>query len=47
VRHEPPRADDFSAYRLNKGITMRIRTILTAADAHEGFGPVEPQVIPA
>jgi hypothetical protein len=32
---------------LNKGITMRIRTILTGADAHEGFGRVEPHVIPA
>src|ERR1700745_3984543 len=33
VRHEPPRADDCPAHRLNKGISMRIRTILAAAAA--------------
>src|SRR5262245_4034348 len=33
VRPEPPRADDCPAHRLNKGITMRIRTILAAAAA--------------
>src|ERR1700757_1911089 len=40
VRHEPPRADDCPAHRLNKGITMRIRTILAAAAAPAALAAV-------
>src|SRR6516225_6606614 len=40
ARPEPPRADDCPAHRLNKGITMRIRTILAAAAAPAALAAV-------